>query len=91
MMAVRPGWWDDAACSTSDGRLVSVFFPGHGEQGKVRIARRICRGCPVLAECRADAFANPELFGIRAGMTPKQRGGLSEWPTAPYRAAREAS
>jgi WhiB family redox-sensing transcriptional regulator len=61
-------WMDDAVC-----RQVGVqeFFPDKGESAKVRIAKKICSACPVVAECMA--FGINEPFGIWGGTTEVER------------------
>lgn len=41
----------------------------------VKAAKQICRGCPVLNECRTWALANPGATadGIWGGLTPPER------------------
>ena len=36
----------------------------------------ICRPCPVVAECLADALDNEIEFGVWGGMTERQRRAL---------------
>jgi WhiB family redox-sensing transcriptional regulator len=43
---------------------------------KQREARRICRGCPVLAECLAKALDDRIEFGVWGGMTERQRRSM---------------
>lgn len=54
-----------------------VFFPEdsgrYGLRGREEQAKRICRECPVLAECRSHALAMPETHGIWGAMTPSER------------------
>jgi WhiB family transcriptional regulator, redox-sensing transcriptional regulator len=54
-----------------------VFFPEdsgrYGLRGREEQAKRICRGCPVLAECRNHALSMPEAHGIWAATTPSER------------------
>ena len=38
-----------------------------------RIAKRICSGCKVMAECLAAALDNPELLGVWGGTTEAER------------------
>jgi WhiB family transcriptional regulator, redox-sensing transcriptional regulator len=46
-------------------------------QGKAqRTAKLICRGCPVAAECLADALDNRTEFGVWGGMTERERRAL---------------
>jgi WhiB family transcriptional regulator, redox-sensing transcriptional regulator len=39
-------------------------------------AALICRHCPVVLECRADALDNRVEFGVWGGMTEHQRRAL---------------
>jgi hypothetical protein len=49
-----------------------------------RIAEQLCRGCPVILECRTAATARKERWGVWGGVdrSPRgkkaQRSGLSE-------------
>lgn len=68
------GWVDDWAaqgrCAGSDPDALFV-------QGKAqRSAKLICRGCPVVAECLADALDNKTEFGVWGGMTERERRAL---------------
>ena len=62
-------WWDDAACA---GTLkTEVWF-----DRDPTIALEVCRHCPVIVACRADADANEtpsSTFGVRGGETEQQR------------------
>jgi len=68
-------WRDNAACLTADPEL---FFP-NGPAGlsldQIERARRICRDCPVIMECLANALklSNSNQFGIAGGLTEKER------------------
>jgi WhiB family redox-sensing transcriptional regulator len=57
---VGPGPWD------SDDETANSY----------REARRVCRVCPVAAECLEWALTNDERFGMWGGMTPAERRGL---------------
>ena len=61
-------WQLRALCTQVDPEL---FFPPGG--GASREARKVCRGCPVLAECLSEALASDDRFGIRAGLSGRQR------------------
>lgn len=51
---------------------IAVFFPERGDD--VNVARNICRGCPVLDECRAYALSAPsQLQGVWGGLTNGDR------------------
>ena len=46
-------------------------------QGKAqRAAKVVCQGCPVVAECLADALDNRTEFGVWGGMTERERRAL---------------
>jgi hypothetical protein len=75
LAAMRPEWWDDAACL---GVGPDPFFVGRGKS--LDEARGYCSGCPVRAECVASAVAHHERFGIWAGQraTNLRPGNLPE-------------
>lgn len=59
-----------AVCRTDP----DAWFPAKGESGSEALTA--CRHhCPILAQCRSWALANPRLAsdGIWGGMTPGQR------------------
>lgn len=62
-------WIDDAACRDTDPDIwFSVDSYVTAEAGA------ICRGCPALEACLADAAKDGDVhYGIRAGMTPTDR------------------
>jgi WhiB family redox-sensing transcriptional regulator len=61
--------------STHSGQ--EVFFPEDDSRRhrrrKEERAKRICRDCPVISECREHALRTPETYGIWAAMTPRER------------------
>jgi len=63
------GWMNQQRCAEVDPDL---WF----EPESKRAAIRICHTCPVIAECRAWALADPTLEGIADGLTQKQRATL---------------
>lgn len=70
----QPHWVADWAahglCTTSDPDALFV-------QGKAqRSAKVVCRACPVIAECLADALDNRTEFGVWGGMTERERRAL---------------
>lgn len=66
----RP-WAALGACRDADPDL---FFPGpDGDPGE---AVRICRGCPVLEECREWALETRVAFGVWGGLTERDRRRL---------------
>ena len=63
-------WAAEAACRTMDPDL--LFVQG-AAQNRVKL---ICFGCPVRAECLADALDNQVEFGVWGGMTERERRAL---------------
>lgn len=63
----RVAWVSKARCGSTDPD--ELFVPGAAQKK----AAVICRHCPVIAECAADALDNREEFGVWGGMTERQR------------------
>jgi len=63
-------WVDKALCKTADPD--ELFVRGAAQ----RRAVAICRHCPVVRECGADALDNQVEHGIWGGMTERQRRAL---------------
>ena len=78
------GWQDHALCAQVDPEL---WFPEEGQSG--RPAKLICRRCPVQAECRDAALAQPERYGIWGGVSYKERLGFNAPPERQAESARE--
>ena len=83
-MGFGPGdeWRENAKC---DGEDPDLFFPDRDKNAYRFVAaqaKAICFGrdgrprCPVLSECLEDAIAKDELFGIRGGMSHRERNAL---------------
>jgi WhiB family redox-sensing transcriptional regulator len=78
-------WVEDWAplgrCAKSDPD--ALFVQGAAQQ----TAKIVCQGCPVIAECLADALDNRTEFGVWGGMTERERRALlrrrpgSSWRT----------
>lgn len=70
------GWRSAAACLGSDPEL---FFPsgttGSVYREQVAAAQAVCRRCPVVTECRADALAYAP-YGIAGGLTEQERSAV---------------
>ncbi|HMM95587.1 MAG: WhiB family transcriptional regulator [Micrococcales bacterium] len=63
-------WAPLGKCAGSDPDALFV-------QGKAqRAAKIVCKGCPVVAECLADALDNRTEFGVWGGMTERERRAL---------------
>ena len=63
-------WESRALCRTTDPD--ELFVRGAAQ----RKAAVICRHCPVMQECGADALDNKVEFGVWGGMTERQRRAL---------------
>lgn len=55
--------WERAACTNQQ----ALFFPKlHEAESKVIVreakAKQVCTTCPVLAECRTEAYAHPNQY-----------------------------
>jgi WhiB family redox-sensing transcriptional regulator len=66
----RIAWVAKARCLSTDPD--ELFVRGAAQ----RKAAAICRRCPVIAECGADALDNQIEFGVWGGMTERQRRSL---------------
>jgi WhiB family transcriptional regulator, redox-sensing transcriptional regulator len=60
-------WVSNARCRSTDPD--ELFVRGAAQ----RKAVVICRHCPVMAECAAEALDNRIEFGVWGGMTERQR------------------
>jgi WhiB family redox-sensing transcriptional regulator len=63
-------WRDDAACLDVGP---DWFFPEKGHPEIAREGLRICRSCPVAAQCLQYALENDESHGIWGGILPQRR------------------
>lgn len=68
-------WHAQGVCRDEDDTL---FFHVEGERGAMRrrraeASKAICRTCPVMATCAADALARREPFGTWGGMSEDER------------------
>ena len=61
-------WRDDALCAQIDPEL---WFPEKG--GPTTEPKRLCRLCPVIAECLQFALDTDQRFGIWGGQSTIQR------------------
>jgi len=69
-------WRDHALCAEVDPDL---FYPEKGSDSGVA-AKKVCRACPVTAECLAYALEMGEEHGVWGGMSPQQRRRLNGGP-----------
>jgi len=63
-------WAKQANCADQDPD--ALFVRGKAQHD----AKAICRTCPVLAECLAEALDNRTEFGVWGGMTERERRAL---------------
>ncbi len=63
-------WVSEALCRATDPD--DLFVRGANQ----RKAAVICRHCPVMQECGAEALDNKVEFGVWGGMTERQRRAL---------------
>jgi WhiB family transcriptional regulator, redox-sensing transcriptional regulator len=66
----RLAWVAHAQCRTADPD--ELFVTGAAQKR----AAVICRQCPVVMQCLADALDNQIEFGVWGGMTERQRRKL---------------
>lgn len=71
-------WHPQAVCKEEDDTL---FYHPEGERGMARrrraeAAKAICRSCPVMATCAADALARREPFGTWGGVSEDERAAI---------------
>lgn len=71
MISTELDWQLEGVCNQVDPDL---FFPDKG--GSTATAKRVCRSCPVQAECLEYALINDEAFGIWGGMSERERRRL---------------
>ena len=63
-------WVSKGLCKAADPD--ELFVRGAAQ----RKAAAICRHCPVMQECAADALDNQVEYGVWGGMTERQRRAL---------------
>lgn len=71
-------WQLRGSCRGMDS---GMFFHPDGERGPARAmretrAKEVCRGCPVLRECRRHALAVHERYGVWGGLSEQDRERL---------------
>lgn len=65
-------WKARGVCRETDPEL---FFPNLGAPS--REAKRICRECPVIAECLEHAIVTHELYGVWGGTSERERRDMT--------------
>ena len=67
-LAASDAWMDSALCAQTDPEL---FFPEQGDAAYA--AKKVCRSCPVRAECLEYALTNDVPFGVWGGLSARER------------------
>jgi WhiB family redox-sensing transcriptional regulator len=70
----RESWQEWGSCR----RLApEVFYPEDGGrrglQAREEQAKQICRGCPVVSDCRNHALSARETYGVWGAMSARDR------------------
>ncbi len=68
--ADRTAWISKALCRNT--AQDEIFVQGYAQRNAVAI----CRHCPVITQCGAEALDNRVAFGVWGGMTERQRQAL---------------
>lgn len=63
-------WGNHGKCKSTDAD--ALFIEGKAQND----AKAVCIGCPVVAECLADALDNRTDHGVWGGMTERERRAL---------------
>lgn len=66
-------WRQEALCLESDP---DIFFTERAALNEEAI--RVCRHCPVKQQCLTDALKVDKQWGVRAGLTARQRTVLKK-------------
>jgi WhiB family redox-sensing transcriptional regulator len=64
-------WMASGLCAQTDPE---EFFPEKG--GSSRVAKLICAGCEVRAECLEYALEQDERYGIWGGLSERERRAI---------------
>ena len=73
--------WDWQMRGACRGMDTELFFHPDNERGPARArrdarAKDICRGCPVLDECRRHSLLVQEPYGIWGGLSASERDAI---------------
>ena len=80
--SARDAYWSWQLRGSCQDFPAELFFPEEEPRKRIRRereerAKRICRGCPVLAMCRDHALTMPEKYGVWGAMTTQERVQLA--------------
>lgn len=73
---MKKNWQDEALCKGKDN---DIFFPDDATpmtSKRVKLAKEICKVCPVRTECLYIAISTDERFGIWGGFSPRERKAI---------------
>jgi WhiB family transcriptional regulator, redox-sensing transcriptional regulator len=73
-VSVIPDWHARGLCRRE--LSPDAWFPDASDTPEALEAARICRRCPVQAECLGQALARPEQHGIWGATNPTERRRL---------------
>jgi len=65
--------WKDTASCADRAVDAAIFHAGERNTEALRDARAVCSRCPVRTACLLAAYAEDDEWGMRAGLTPRQR------------------
>lgn len=71
-LPTMPEWMAEGLCAQVD---MDLHFPEKG--GSTADAKRICRACPVRAECLQYALEHDERYGVWGGVSERERRKLA--------------
>ena len=74
----RADWRDNAACRDIDPDLFFPIGTGEGDLIRVAEAKRVCRACPVQAQCLSWALDHYVTDGVWGGITADERRAIRE-------------
>ena len=71
-------WQFEGACRDLDD---TMFFHPEGERGaarrrRIEAAKAVCNSCPVMMQCRAQALATREPYGVWGGLCEEEREAI---------------
>lgn len=69
-------YYDNAACADSNPDLFQVEEGQKPTDLRSRIAKRICRECPVIQECLQFGIETGDKYGIYGGLLPRERNKI---------------
>jgi WhiB family transcriptional regulator, redox-sensing transcriptional regulator len=70
-------WLDQAACLHLDPELFFPVGPDGPGLEQTKIAKQVCRTCPVVTTCLEWAIASGIPFGVLGGLSEEERRALS--------------